>query len=78
MARLNWTDQAIDDLNKIAAYIAIDSPTYAEIHIGRLRERARQLVAASGSGRIVPELEREENSRTYCRKSPNYISSSQS
>lgn len=33
MVKIIWTDQAIDDLNSIGAYIAQDSSRYASITI---------------------------------------------
>ena len=35
MAEIRWTDLAVDDLNRIAEYIAIDSVTFARIQTKR-------------------------------------------
>ena len=60
MVRLNWTDQAIKDLNKIAEYIAIDSQRYAKVQIKRIRTKAQTLTQFPMSGRIVPEINRDD------------------
>lgn len=57
MAKLNWTDQAITDLNNIAEYIARDSLKYAKIQIKRIRAKAQLLKIFPLAGRIVPELQ---------------------
>ena len=56
MVRLAWTEQSIDDLYNIYDYISKDSRNYAKIQIKRIRERAKILVSAPKSGRIVPEI----------------------
>ena len=56
MVKLNWTNQAKNDLVSIAEYIAQDSVKYAKIQIRRIRERAKQVINNPQSGRIVPEL----------------------
>ena len=57
MACLNWTHQAEIDLKSIYDFISQDSVHYAEIHIKRLREKARALIYQPKLGRIVPELD---------------------
>ena len=59
MARLNWTDQSINDLVNIADFIARDSVRYAKITVGRIRVAARQLKIYPLSGRKVPESDIE-------------------
>jgi toxin ParE1/3/4 len=56
MARINWTVQAVDDMEKIAEYIAKDSPKYAAIQIKRFRERVKILKNQQNIGSVVPEL----------------------
>jgi len=56
MARLNWTDLAIDDMINIAEFISKDSVKYSGIQIKRIRERARLLKTQPLLGRIVPEI----------------------
>lgn len=55
MARLNWTELSINDLNNIAEFISKDSVKYAVIQIKRIRERARLIKTQPFAGRIVPE-----------------------
>jgi toxin ParE1/3/4 len=59
MARLNWTDQSIEDLINIADFIAKDSVKYSLIQIKRIRERARLLRSQPLLGRVVPETKNE-------------------
>lgn len=58
MARqVAWTETAWRDLERIAAYIAEDSPGYAAALVRRVRDRARSLEEMAERGRLVPELE---------------------
>ena|ERR1035437_9110152 len=59
MARLNWTENSIDDLINIAEFIAKDSLKYSVIQIKRIRERAKILKLQPLLGRIVPETKNE-------------------
>ncbi len=43
MVRVNWTDQAVNDLKDIAEYISKDSKSYAKIQIQRIRQRTHIL-----------------------------------
>lgn len=56
MARLNWTDQAVNDLISIANFIAKDSKRYAKVTILKIRNSAKQLNSFPLSGRVVPEI----------------------
>ena len=56
MARLNWTEQSIDDLINIAEFIAKNSAKYSVIQIKRIRERAKLVIKQPLLGRIVPEF----------------------
>jgi len=56
MAEVRWTDQAIDDIEKIAEYISKDSLTFARIQTERFFERAKILESQPLTGRVVPEL----------------------
>jgi addiction module RelE/StbE family toxin len=58
MAGLNWTDQAIQDLENIREYIAKDSKKYSIVQINRIRDRTRLLKHQQKMGRIVPEVGR--------------------
>jgi toxin ParE1/3/4 len=62
MAKLIWTDQAINDLGDIGDYIAENSEKYAKLIIKKLFERTDILKTFPQAGRIVPE-KNEENTR---------------
>lgn len=55
--RVAWTETAWRDLERIADYIAEDSPGYAAAFARRVRDRARSLDELSNRGRIAPELD---------------------
>jgi toxin ParE1/3/4 len=55
MVKIVWTDQAIQDLNDIGAFIAKDSARYACEVIRSLFESTDLIEAHSKAGRIVPE-----------------------
>jgi toxin ParE1/3/4 len=60
MVKINWTDQAVEDLTNIAEFIRKDSEKYARITVKNIRDRARQLKQFPTSGKIVPEIEKTE------------------
>ena len=51
--------QAKDDLESIARFISKDSEKYARLQIFRLRQRTKILNSQIYSGKIVPEMEKE-------------------
>ncbi len=55
--RLAWTETAWRDLERIADYIAEDSPGYAAAFVRRIRDQARSLDELAERGRVVPELD---------------------
>jgi len=59
MVKIVWTDKAIDDLDDIGHYIAIDSEKYAKIVVSRLFKAVDILERHSRIGRIVPEFSNE-------------------
>ncbi len=59
MVRLNWTFQARDDLKAIAEYISKDSKSYAKHQVLKLKNRTRILKTQLRSGKIVPEINKE-------------------
>ncbi len=59
MVRINWTFQAKDDLKAIAEYISKDSKHYAKLQVFRLKNRTRILKTQVRSGKIVPEINKE-------------------
>ncbi|MBE9480900.1 MAG: type II toxin-antitoxin system RelE/ParE family toxin [Bacteroidetes bacterium] len=56
MVKIIWTDQAIEDINNIAEFIAKDSEKYAKIQVERFFDRTETLINYPQSGRIVPEI----------------------
>jgi len=57
---LRWTDQAADDLRAIREFIERDSPRYGRLVSERLFDATQRLELFPLSGRIVPELGRED------------------
>lgn len=58
MARqVAWAETAWRDLERIADYIAEDSPGYAAAFVRRVRDHARSLEEMAERRRVVPELE---------------------
>ncbi|NEP40576.1 MAG: type II toxin-antitoxin system RelE/ParE family toxin [Okeania sp. SIO2H7] len=58
--KVYWTDKAVENLEAIYAYIAQNSPQYADRAIDRIIDRSEQLANFPFSGRIVPEIRRED------------------
>ncbi len=55
--KVYWTNTAQRHLNAIHAYIAQNSPQYANRIVDRLTGRSQQIGSHPLSGRIVPEYE---------------------
>jgi plasmid stabilization system protein ParE len=51
-----WTETAWRDLERIADYIAEDSPGYAAAFVRRVWDRSRSLETLAERGRVVPEV----------------------
>lgn len=60
MARVTWTDQALDDLDAICLFIARDAPRYAELFAHRVFHATERLSLFPLSGRVVPEIGRDD------------------
>lgn len=57
MARqVEWSHEALEDLELIAEYIERDSPFYASAVVSKLVDTARGLPELPEMGRVVPEL----------------------
>lgn len=56
MAEIVWTEPALDDLDEIAEYIALDKLSAAEKLVRKVFERIDRLSESPNSGRKVPEL----------------------
>ncbi|HEX2095457.1 MAG TPA: type II toxin-antitoxin system RelE/ParE family toxin [Longimicrobiaceae bacterium] len=55
--RVIWSEPALNDLKAAAEFIARDSPRYASVFVGRVRDAARSLAWMHERGRRVPEVE---------------------
>jgi len=55
VTELIWSPQALRDLEGIRAYIAFNSPRYADLTVRRVVAAAERLRAVPESGRVVPE-----------------------
>ncbi|RLA58499.1 MAG: type II toxin-antitoxin system RelE/ParE family toxin [Epsilonproteobacteria bacterium] len=54
--KLEWSEEALEDIESIATYIEKDSPTYAKSVVSKFFEKAEILQEFSELGRKVPEL----------------------
>jgi toxin ParE1/3/4 len=59
MARINWTNQALSDLQAIGDFIARDAPVFAQIFVDKVFETVERLENFPRSGRIVPEINQD-------------------
>ena len=55
MIELIWSPRSVADLEEIRAYIAADSPAWAELTVRRLVAAVERLRQYPDSGRMVPE-----------------------
>ncbi len=53
---LEWSNEALEDIESIAAYIEKDSPFYAKSIVTKFFEKAEIIKEFIELGRIVPEL----------------------
>lgn len=60
MTVVRWTDQAVEDLRSIRLFIERDSPRYGRLVAEHLYDATSQLELFPYSGRMVPELNRED------------------
>ena len=58
MTSIRWTQRARADLAAIRAFIASDSPPYADVTVGRILGATDRLADHPQSGRRVPEFGR--------------------
>ena len=58
--KIVWTRQAREDLREIRAFIAREAPVTAAIFVRRLRKSVERLREFPRSGRVVPELNRND------------------
>lgn len=60
MTALRWTEQAVQDLESIRDFIERDSPRYGRLVVERLFDATSRIEAFPKSGRMVPEVGRED------------------
>lgn len=60
MPRIVWTAEAIADIEAIRDFIARNSPHYGNVVAARLVETVDRLRDFPKSGRVVPELRRDD------------------
>ena len=56
MVEITWTEQALNDIENIAQFIALDSEKFARLQVSRFFERSLILQTFPNAGRILPEL----------------------
>ncbi len=56
MVEIIWTEPALDELDAIAAYIAVDNPAAAQILVEKVFNATEGLSRYPDSGRRPPEL----------------------
>jgi len=56
MAKIIWTEPALEQLDEIAEYIALDNPVAARKLIARIFKKVDRLEQFPNSGRNPPEL----------------------
>jgi len=54
--KLEWSEEALEDMESIATYIEKDSPIYAKSVVSKFFEKAEILQEFSELGRKVPEF----------------------
>jgi toxin ParE1/3/4 len=57
MAQIIWTDSALDDVNEIAEYIALDNSLAAKNLVKNIFNSVRRLKDFPRSGRLPPEFD---------------------
>jgi toxin ParE1/3/4 len=56
MARLIWTEPALNDLDAIADYLALDKPDAARRYVQRIFQAVERLALFPKSGSVPPEI----------------------
>ena len=54
--RVVWSPRAVEDLEAIAQYIAVDTSAYSAAVVKTILQTARSLSQFPHSGRVVPEI----------------------
>jgi toxin ParE1/3/4 len=66
MAEVIWAPSAVDDVDAIAAYISRDSVDNARLFVHRLITAAERLGFVPYSGRVIPEIGKENCRQVIC------------
>jgi len=56
VAEIAWVESALNDMNDIAEYIALDNPLAASYLVNKILQKVERLVDFPESGRGLPEL----------------------
>jgi toxin ParE1/3/4 len=56
VTRIVWAPQAVEDVEAIRAYVARDSPHYADLVVERILTAVALLGSSPRAGRVVPEV----------------------
>ncbi len=64
MAKVIWSDHALNDIEQISEYISKDSPERASLFVARLIDAAEKMTEFPYLGRTIPEVIREEYRET--------------
>ena len=56
MVQVNWTKEAVEDLEQIGSYISIESIYYAQVQLDRFIEATKILEKHPEYGKPVPEV----------------------
>lgn len=56
MVVIHWTEQSLEDIDNIAAYISLQSHRFASIQVNRFFDKVEILKTQPATGRVVPEF----------------------
>ncbi|NOT86144.1 MAG: type II toxin-antitoxin system RelE/ParE family toxin [Methylococcaceae bacterium] len=58
-SRLEWSPEALEDIDSIASYIERDSPWFAQIVVSKIVGAVESIPLNPEMGRVVPEIARK-------------------
>jgi addiction module RelE/StbE family toxin len=58
--RIVWSNDSLDDVDRIRDYISTDSEFYAQIFIEKIIQMTEKLIDFPRQGRVVPEFRNED------------------
>ncbi len=62
MAKVIWSENALEDIEQISEFISKDSSDRAALFVGRIIDATERLLEYPYSGRSIPEVKKEEYS----------------